>query len=56
MNWLSGEFPLSIETVQQMVLDRCDPPDGYDVSTYEFFKARRRGFCTTEIPLTSEAE
>lgn len=56
LNWLSGEFPLSIETVQQMVLDRCDPPDGYDVSTYEFFKARRRGFCTTEIPLISEAE
>ena len=38
LNWLSGEFPLSIETVQQMVLDRCDPPDGYDVSTYEFFQ------------------
>lgn len=38
LNWLSGEFPLSIETIREMVLDRCDPPDGYDVNYYEFFQ------------------
>jgi len=38
INWLSGEFPLSIETIREMVLDRCDPPDGYDVNKYELFQ------------------
>lgn len=38
LNWLSGEFPLSMDTIHGMVLDRCDPPDGYDVNTYEFFQ------------------
>ena len=36
--WLRGEFPLSMETIREMVLDRCDPPEGYDVGTYEFFQ------------------
>ncbi|NLD18801.1 MAG: MBL fold metallo-hydrolase [Clostridiales bacterium] len=36
--WLSGEFPLDIETIREMVLDRCDAPDGYDVNAYEFFQ------------------
>lgn len=40
LNWLSGEFPLSIETIREMVLDRCDPPDGYDVMTYKFFQGK----------------
>lgn len=38
LNWLSGEFPLSIETIREMVLDRCEVPDGYDVNTYKFFE------------------
>ena len=38
MNWLCGEFPLSMDTVLEMVLDRCDPPDGYDVNAYELFQ------------------
>lgn len=38
LNWLSGEFPLSMDTIRAMVLDRCDPPEGYDVGTYEFFQ------------------
>lgn len=38
LNWLSGEFPLSIETIREMVLDRCDPPEGYDIGTYELFQ------------------
>lgn len=38
LNWLSGESPLSIDAIREMVLDRCDPPDDYDVDTYEFFQ------------------
>ncbi|HOP10922.1 MAG TPA: MBL fold metallo-hydrolase [Oscillospiraceae bacterium] len=38
LNWLSGEFPLTMETIRDMVIDRCDLPDGYDVNGYEFFQ------------------
>ena len=38
LNWLNGEFPLSIDTIKSMVVDRCDLPAGYDVGTYEFFQ------------------
>jgi glyoxylase-like metal-dependent hydrolase (beta-lactamase superfamily II) len=40
LNWLCGEFPLTIEQIQGMVLDRCDLPDGYDVTKYEFFQGQ----------------
>lgn len=38
LDWLSGRFPLTLETIKSMVTDRCDLPDGYDVNTYEFFQ------------------
>lgn len=38
LSWLNGEFPLTIETIREMVADRCDLPDGYDTGTYEFFQ------------------
>jgi len=38
LNWLNGEFPLNMDTIREMVVDRCDLPDGYDVSSYEFFQ------------------
>jgi glyoxylase-like metal-dependent hydrolase (beta-lactamase superfamily II) len=38
LNWLNGEFPLTLEQIKDMVLDRCDPPDGFDVDDYEFFQ------------------
>lgn len=38
--WLNGEFPLPIETVREMVLDRCDPPAGFDITRYEMFQGR----------------
>ncbi len=38
LDWLNGKFPLSIETVRSMVIDRCDLPDGFDVNTYEMFQ------------------
>lgn len=38
LDWLSGGFPLTIETVRDMVVDRCELPEGYDVSSYEMFR------------------
>lgn len=38
LNWLDGEFPLSSEQIKEMVVDRCDLPEGYDVNDYEFFQ------------------
>jgi glyoxylase-like metal-dependent hydrolase (beta-lactamase superfamily II) len=38
LNWLSGEFPLTIEQIKEMVVDRCELPEGYDVNEYEFFQ------------------
>lgn len=40
LDWLSGGFPLSAETIREMVTDRCRLPEGYDVSTYEMFQGR----------------
>ena len=38
LNWLNGEFPLSMDTIRNMVIDRCDLPEGYNVNNYEFFQ------------------
>lgn len=38
LDWLSGGFPLSLETIRGMVLDRCDPPEDFDVAAYTFFQ------------------
>lgn len=38
LKWLNGDFPLSMKQVRDMVIDRCDLPEGYDVTTYEFFQ------------------
>jgi glyoxylase-like metal-dependent hydrolase (beta-lactamase superfamily II) len=38
LNWLNGEFPLTMEQIREMVVDRCDLPNGYRVDTYEFFQ------------------
>ena len=38
LNWLNGEFPLPLETIKEMVVDRCDLPDGFDVNRYAFFQ------------------
>lgn len=40
LNWLSGEFPLTMETIRGMVADRCDLPEGYDLNSYEFFQGK----------------
>lgn len=38
LNWLNGDFPLSIEQIKAMVIDRCDQPEGFDVDKYKFFQ------------------
>lgn len=38
LSWLNGKFPLSAQTVREMVTDRCDLPEGFDVSNYEIFQ------------------
>lgn len=38
LTWLNGEFPLSAETVREMVVDRCDLPTDFDVSSYTMFQ------------------
>ncbi len=38
LNWLNGEFPLTMDTIREMVVDRCDLPEGFDVNAYEFFQ------------------
>ena len=38
LDWLNGKFPLSIETIREMVIDRCDLPEGFCVSDYELFQ------------------
>ena len=38
LDWLDGAFPLSRETIREMVLDRCDPPEDFRVEDYEMFQ------------------
>ncbi|MCB9498615.1 MAG: MBL fold metallo-hydrolase [Bacillales bacterium] len=36
--WIEGAFPLSLETVKEMVKDRADLPSDFDLDKYEIFK------------------
>lgn len=38
LHWLRGKFPLTMEQIKEMVVDRCDLPEGYDVNKYDFFQ------------------
>lgn len=38
VDWLTGKFPVPMEVVRGMVIDRCELPEGYDVSKYELFQ------------------
>lgn len=38
LNWLNGEFPLTMEEIKNMVIDRCDLPEGYQVGNYKLFQ------------------
>lgn len=38
LDWLKGKFPLNLDTIREMVVDRCDLPDGFDVEKYTLFQ------------------
>ena len=38
LEWLNGKFPLPIQTVRDMVIDRCDLPEGFDINKYAMFQ------------------
>ena len=38
ITWLNGGFPLSMKQIKDMVVDRCNLPEGYDVQEYKFFQ------------------
>ena len=38
LDWLNGAFPLTLEQIKEMVVDRCDLPDGFRVEEYELFQ------------------
>ncbi|MEG1860904.1 MAG: MBL fold metallo-hydrolase, partial [Bacteroidaceae bacterium] len=38
LSWLKGDFPLTLETIKEMVTERCEMPKDYDINTYEFFQ------------------
>lgn len=38
LEWLNGKFPLSIETIKEMLVDRCDLPQGFRMNDYELFQ------------------
>ncbi|WP_313135080.1 MBL fold metallo-hydrolase [Anaerocolumna sp.] len=38
INWLNGEFPLTMEQIKDFVIEDCDLPEGFDVNNYQFFQ------------------
>jgi glyoxylase-like metal-dependent hydrolase (beta-lactamase superfamily II) len=38
VSWLYGKFPLSIEQVKALVVDRCELPEEFDVNEYEIYQ------------------
>lgn len=38
LDWLIGNFPISLEAVKNMVMDHCDLPDDFDIEKYKIFQ------------------
>lgn len=38
LDWLNGKFPLTLDAIRDMVVDRCDLPDGFDIGNYTLFQ------------------
>ncbi len=36
--WINGKFPLTVQAVRGMVIDRCALPEGFDVNNYKLFQ------------------
>ncbi len=40
LDWLTGKFPLPLKTIKEMVVERCDLPQGFNIDEYEFFHGK----------------
>lgn len=40
VNWLTGEFPLTIEQIKAFVVERCDLPEEFRIEDYVFFQGK----------------
>lgn len=40
MDWLNGCFPLPIQAAKNMVADRCELPEDFDINNYEIFQGK----------------
>lgn len=38
INWLNGEFPLTMEQIKGYVVERCELPNDFNIDDYEFFQ------------------
>lgn len=38
IDWLSGKFPLPVQAVRNMLKDRCELPEAFDINAYEIFQ------------------
>ena len=38
LDWLSGRFPLPVQTVKNMVADRCELPEDFNIDGYAIFQ------------------
>lgn len=40
VEWLNGKFPLSIQIVRNLVTDRCDVPECFNINNYSLFQGK----------------
>lgn len=40
LNWLNGEFPQTLETIKNYVVERCDLPKSFNIDEYAFFQGK----------------
>ena len=42
LDWLNGKFPLPVQAVKNMLTDRCELPENFDISNYDIFQGEPR--------------
>ena len=40
LDWLNGKFPLPTQVVKNMLTDRCELPEDFDISNYDIFQGK----------------
>ncbi len=40
LDWITGAFPLPVQAVRNMVADRCELPEGFDIHSYKIFQGK----------------